>query len=244
VMSSTNMLSNTVSLVSQCRSLSIPVVHLPISIHISHSVMSSGSSPIKLDPRQTAVVLIEFQNEFLKPGGTLHDGVKAVMSSTNMLSNTVSLVSQCRSLSIPVVHLPISFSSSYSELHSSPYGILQGIVSSKSFQKGSWGSAIVDELQPAAGELVIEGKRGLCGFASTNLEFVLRQKDVKNVVLAGLLSNVCIESTMRTAYEKGFQVYTLTDCVATTSEEAQQAAINNYALFSRPVTSKEFVALF
>ncbi len=64
---------------------------------------------------------------------------------------------------------------------------------------------------------MIEGKRGLDAFGSTNLDFILRSKGITTVVLAGFLTNCCVESTMRSAYEKGFEVITLTDAVGATS---------------------------
>ena len=60
-----------------------------------------------------------------------------------------------------------------------PYGILKGVVDGNAFVKGTWGAAIVDELAPADGDIVIEGKRGLDTFASTNLDFILRSKGIK-----------------------------------------------------------------
>jgi nicotinamidase-related amidase len=72
---------------------------------------------------------------------------------------------------------------------------------------------------------------------------MLRSKGIRNVALAGFLTNCCVESTMRTAYEKGFNVFTLTDCVAATSKDQHDAAIAyDYPMFSNPVTSPEFVA--
>lgn len=90
--------------------------------------------------------------------------------------------------------------------------------------------------------MVIEGKRGLDGFMSTNLDFVLRQNSIENIALGGFLTNCCVESTMRTAYEKGYNVVTLTDCTAACSEEEQKASVDKtYPMFSKPMTSAEFV---
>lgn len=63
---------------------------------------------------------------------------------------------------------------------------------------------------------MVQGKSGLCGFTSTNLPFILSHNGIKNVALAGFLTNCCVESTMRAAYEAGFNVITLTDCCAAT----------------------------
>lgn len=97
-------------------------------------------------------------------------------------------------------------------------------------------------MQPAPGDLMVKGKSGLCGFMSTNLEFLLRQAGVKNMILGGFLTNCCVESTMRTGYEKGLKVYTLQDCVAATSIEAQEATLkNNFGMFSVPTTSDKIL---
>ncbi|MBX6391304.1 MAG: cysteine hydrolase [Frankia sp.] len=196
-----------------------------------------------LNPSETAVVLIEFQNDFVTEGGALHGAVADVMKSTNMLENTAKAVSQLREAGVTVMHCPISFAPGYGEIASTPYGILAGVVASSAFVKGAWGAEIAPELTPAEGDIVVEGKRGLDAFMSTNLDFMLRSKGIRNVALAGFLTNCCVESTMRTAYEKGYNVYTLTDCVAATSQEQHDAAINfDYPMFSNPVTSAEFVS--
>src|SRR5271167_2808974 len=191
----------------------------------------------------TALVLIEYQNDFTSEGGVLHEAVKPVMQSTGMLGHTVATVKRARELGAVIVYAPISFTPDYHELSPKPYGILKGVVDSKAFRKGTWGAEIVDVLTPAAGDIVIEGKRGLCGFASTNLDFILRSKGVKTVVLGGFLTNCCVESTMRTAYEKGYEVVTLKDCTAALSEEEQRAAVDkNYPMFSKPMTHGEFLS--
>ena len=196
-----------------------------------------------MDPKTTAVVLIEYQNDFTSEGGTLHGAVKPVMESSNMLANTIETVKAARALGATIIHAPITFADDYRELTPNPYGILKGVVDSKSFRKGTWGAAIVDVMTPEPGDIVVEGKRGLCGFASTNLDFILRSKGVKTVALGGFLTNCCVESTMRTAYEKGYEVVTLKDCTAALSEEEQRLAIEkNYPMFSKPMDHKAFLA--
>jgi nicotinamidase-related amidase len=194
-------------------------------------------------PEETAVVLIEYQNEFASAGGVLHGAVEAVIAETNMLDNTVKVVTNARDKGASIMHAPIMFSPGYAELTRHPYGILKGVVDGKAFVKGSWGAAIIDSLAPQETDIVIEGKRGLDTFASTNLGFILHSKGIKTVVLGGFLTNCCVESTMRTAYENGFEVVTLTDCVAATSTEEHHNAIKyDFPMFSKPMTSKEFIA--
>ncbi len=194
-----------------------------------------------VDPKRTAVVLIEYQNDFTSDGGTLHGAVKDVMESTGMMKNTAEVVDAARAAGATVIHSPISFAEGYGEISSNPYGILAGVVESNSFVKDSWGAAIVDEMAPQESDIVIEGKRGLDAFASTNLDFILRSKGIDTIALAGFLTNCCVESTMRSGYERGYQVYTLTDCVAATSQDEHDNAIaKDYPMFSRPTTGAAF----
>jgi nicotinamidase-related amidase len=195
------------------------------------------------DPKTTAVVLIEFQNDFTSDGGALHGAVEGVMASTHMLENAKRVADEARAAGATVIHAPISFADGYHEITDHPYGILAGVVDNKAFVKGTWGADIVDDLAPQADDIVIEGKRGLDTFASTNLDFILRSKGIKTVALGGFLTNCCVESTMRSAYEKGFDVVTLTDCVAATSQPEHDNAIQyDYPMFSRPMTSEEFTS--
>jgi nicotinamidase-related amidase len=116
--------------------------------------------------------------------------------------------------------------------------MLAAVKGGAAFTNGEWGAEFCDTMKPEKGDLVAKGKSGLDAFQTSNLNFLLSQKGIKNVVLAGFLSNVCIESTMRTAYEKGYRVYTVKDCLAATSIAAQDATLeHNFGLFSVPTTS-------
>ncbi len=196
-----------------------------------------------MEPARTALILIEYQNDFTSPGGSLHDAVAGVMDSSHMLANTEQTVRRARELGATIAFVPISFTEDYHELTAQPYGILKGVVDSKSFRQGTWGAAIVDVLEPQPADIVVEGKRGLDAFASTNLDFILRSRGITTVALAGFLTNCCVESTMRTAYEKGYDVITLTDCTATLSEDEQRFAVEkNFPMFSRPATHDQFLS--
>ena len=161
-----------------------------------------------MSPKTTAVVLIEYQNDFTTPGGKLHDAVKPVMESTSMLENTVEMVNQARKAGATIVYVPIQFAPGFNELSSTPYGILKGCKDGQVFEKGSWGAEIVDVLKPQPDDIVVEGKRGLDGFATTNLDFILRSRKIDTIALGGFLTNCCVESTMRTGYELGYNVIT------------------------------------
>ena len=196
-----------------------------------------------MNPETTALLLIEYQNDFVSEGGAQHDAVKQVMAETGMLAHSRTVADEARRHGVTVLHAPISFADGYPEIPSEPYGILAGIVEAQAFRKGTWGAEIAEEMTPADGDIVVEGKRGLDCFASTNIDFILRQRGITDLAIAGFLTNCCVESTMRSAYERGFRVVTLTDCTATLSSEEQRSAVEkNFPMFSRPMNHEAFLA--
>lgn len=196
-----------------------------------------------MNPKKTALVLIEFQNDFTTEGGALHGAVKGVMESTNMLTHAAETVKQARALGVTIVHSPIMFAKGYQEISAHPYGILKGVVDTNAFVKGAWGAEICEVMSPKEGDIIVEGKRGLDAFASTNLDFILRSRGLDQLAVCGFLTNCCVESTMRTGYERGYQVVTIKDCTAATSQAEHDAAHKfTYPMFSRPMDHGEFLA--
>ncbi|KQN37278.1 isochorismatase [Sphingomonas sp. Leaf407] len=196
-----------------------------------------------MTPEKTALLLIEYQNDFVSEGGAQHDAVKAVMADTDMLAHSRAVATAARDRGVTVMHAPIGFADGYPEIPADAYGILAGIVQAQAFRKGSWGAEIAAAMAPVDGDIVIEGKRGLDCFASTNIDFILRQRGITDLAIAGFLTNCCVESTMRSAYERGFRVVTLTDCTATLSAEEQAASVTKtFPMFSRPLTHDAFLA--
>ena len=103
--------------------------------------------------------------------------------------NTRRLVAAARAAGATIVHAPITFAPGYYEISEHPYGILKGVVDSTAFVKGEWGADFVDAIAPQEGDVVVEGKRGLDTFATTNLDFILRARGITTIALGGFLTN-------------------------------------------------------
>ena len=82
-------------------------------------------------------------------------------------------------------------------------GILAGCAKDRLFTEGTWNADFEESMIPQAGDLVVEGKKGLDAFPGTNLEALLKENGIETLALCGFLTNCCVESSMRTAYEKG-----------------------------------------
>jgi nicotinamidase-related amidase len=83
---------------------------------------------MSIDPSKTAVVLIEYQNDFVSEGDALHGAVEAVMDKIDMLANTRKMVQAARAAGATIMHAPITFAPGYNEISAHPYGILKGVV--------------------------------------------------------------------------------------------------------------------
>ncbi|MDQ6951410.1 MAG: cysteine hydrolase [Mariprofundales bacterium] len=157
----------------------------------------------------TALVLIGYQNDYFSQTGILRSVIES--DADRVLSNTLKTVQALASSATTIISTPILFTDDYRELND-PVGILKTIKEVGAFKHGSEGGKTNPELA-AFGERIIEipGKRGLNAFANTQLEQTLKAHNIEDVVLAGVVTAICIDSTGRAAHERGFRVHVLSD---------------------------------
>ena len=204
---------------------------------------SDAKGGAKIGAATTAVLFTEFQNEFATEKGKLHADVAPCMKETDMLNKAVKVAADARASGAKVMHTAITFSEDSSDNPNKGLGILGGCHKGKLFVRGSWNADFCDPMKPQEGDVVIDGKRGLDTFPGSDLEAQLKANGIETLAIAGFLTNCCCESTMRTAFEKGFNVITLTDCMAATSVAGHKAATEGtFGMFSTPMTADEFSA--
>lgn len=90
--------------------------------------------------------------------------------------------------------------------------------------KGTWGSQVVDELKPLPEEPVVF-KRRFSGFFGTDLDLILRENCIEEVVVTGVLTNICVLYTASDAYQRGYRVTVPKDCVAAADAEMHEFAL-------------------
>ena len=167
--------------------------------------------------------------------------VQEVVRSNNIVENISNAIRHARNKGLLIVHVPIAFSKGHPEVGTNPYGILDVVRNTGAFEKDTWGWQIYPEIDVCYEDIVIGGKSSICSFSGTNLDYVLRSHGISTIALGGLFSNICIESTMRTAYGKEYKTYALTDCMATLGKAEQEAAISyTFPMFSQPMSYQKF----
>ena len=104
--------------------------------------------------QETAVVLIEFQNEFCKEGGKLNPGVNSEISRQGTIENAVKLSRGARDKGAMIIHAPFIFNPAYYEEHQM-VGIVKAVADADAFKENTWGAEIIDELKPNEGDKVV-----------------------------------------------------------------------------------------
>ncbi len=202
---------------------------------------------------KAAIVLIEPQNDFLSPGGTMYQYIADQLAERDVIANLQRLLEGARAKGIKVFYVPFhSFEVGFPELKEGGPGRegLRGVEidmvadwGTGAWLRGTPGPEIIPQLTPQPGDIVIEGKKTLDAFHSTALDYLLRANEIEHVAMTGFHTNWCVESTARSAYDKGYRVTVLADCTATDTEREQSYAEEViFPRIGKVMTSTEFLA--
>lgn len=165
-----------------------------------------------MSPEKTAIILVGFQNDYFHPSGILRSVVEDEGGIDRVRRSTLDLLGALEETEVAVLSTPIQFTDDYSELVE-PVGILRTIRELRAFRRDGVGGQPIQEIEEMGDRvLTVPGKRGLNAFSNTELDHILRDRGVTDVVLAGVVTSICIDSTGRSAHERGFSVTILSDC--------------------------------
>jgi nicotinamidase-related amidase len=196
-----------------------------------------------MNAKKTAVVLQGLQNELCHPSGILHETVREQLRARNLIENVVAFLRQALALDMKCYVVPISFTPDYRELRA-PDGVFGIVKRLGAFKRGTPGVELIDEIKPFLPSLTVLGpKRGMCAFGTTDLDEHLQRDGVDTIVACGLLTNICIESTARTANDLGYRIVVLDDCTACQMAAAQEASEKFVLpLVARVMKSRDFLS--
>jgi nicotinamidase-related amidase len=179
------------------------------------------------DPKITALLCIDFYNDFLSQGGKLWPWVKDMAKEVNLLDNLRTIVRTAREAGIKIYHVPHHRwepGDYVNWKYPSPYQL--GAGERQAFAKGTWGGTFHDDFQVQEGDIVVTEHWASSGFPNTDLEHQLKRYGKEKIICVGLLANTCIEATARIGMELGFHVTLVRDATAARSPEAYHAALN------------------
>jgi len=167
---------------------------------------------VKLNKASTAVLVVDMLNDFLKPGG------KMVLEGGGVLIPPMRrLLTQARKAGLPVVYVNDSHR--------------PGLREDREFKKrsehcieGTWGAAVIDEIKPKKKDFVVL-KHRFSGFYDTDLDLTLKDLCIDTVIVMGVVTNICVRSTIHDAFFRGYKVLVPRDCVMATGEREQESSL-------------------
>lgn len=170
----------------------------------------------------SALIVVDVQNDYIHPDGVF--GQKGLVSAEMyaMMPDLKGLVESARSNGVPVIFIQTTHQD---ETDSEVWYSHSGGVANPVCRRGTWGAEFY-EVAPAEGEIVVN-KHRYSAFINTRLESVLRTLRVQTVVIAGVLTNVCVEATARDAYSRDYFVVLAENCCAASTLAEHEMTMQN-----------------
>jgi ureidoacrylate peracid hydrolase len=173
-------------------------------------------------PAKTAVIVVDVQNDFCSPDGALGKAGQPTQAAMDMIPNLQRLLTAARAAKAPVIFIQtIHEDATDSEAW---VGRMAG-KSASICRKNTWGAEFT-EVAPVPGEPVVI-KHRYSAFINTRLDSILRTFKVENLIMTGVSTNVCVESTARQGYMLDYHIVFLSDCTAAYSQEEHDMALYN-----------------
>ena len=176
----------------------------------------------RVDPRHTAILVVDMQNDFCAEGGYIDKVRKSDMSGNAPLAERImALVDAGRAAGTPVVWIKANYERRY----------LSGQALVKLDEMGvdlvccEWGWDFFG-VAPLVGEVVVE-KHSYSAFYGTELDGILRYNGIRTIVVTGVATNVCVESTLRDGYFNGYYTVMPEDCVGSYAPDLHEASLKN-----------------
>lgn len=184
------------------------------------------NTKITIEPKRSALLLLHWQNELVKPKGILSGPLMGILAASGTVGHMQAALQASREKGVLVVYVNVGHRKGYPEIANNPATLATGLIKAQAFIRGTWGAEVIEDLKPREDEIEIINY-STSAFTYTELDLLLRNRGITTVVLTGLATNWVVESTARDAFNRGYCVWTLSDCCNSSSREAHDYCVRN-----------------
>jgi len=178
----------------------------------------------RCDPKYAALVAVDVQNDFVSPKGSAAKRGEDVGPAMAMVPNLVRLIGEARRVGLTIVYIRTT----HSEWTDTPSWIYRTSQKSglNTCREGSWGAELYQGIVPLPNERVVI-KHRYSAFINTDLNTVLKARNIQSVLVCGVATNVCVETTARDAYMYDYYVTMIEDCSAAYESKLHLGTLEN-----------------
>jgi ureidoacrylate peracid hydrolase len=220
----------------------------PPSANDARIVLPARPEPIEVAPAKTAVLVVDLQNGYASPGGYRDLMGRDIGPAKAVIANSVRIVGAARAAGATIIFLQngwdpdlkLSGGPNSPNWHkSNPLKLMRSRpeLARKILTRGSWDYEFVPEIAPQAQDIVVPKAR-YSGFCGTDLDNILRSRDIRHLIFIGIATNVCVESTLREAFHREYFCILVEDAVQQSGPDfVQKASIYSVETFLGWVTT-------
>ncbi|HEY6895560.1 MAG TPA: cysteine hydrolase [Rhodanobacteraceae bacterium] len=198
---------------------------------MSLAKMHAEPYEFEFDPRTTALLVIDMQRDFVEPGGFGEALGNDVTPLTAVIGPCRRMLDAAREREMLVIHTREGHAPDLADCP--PSKLVRGRGDKRIgdlgpmgriLVRGERGHGIVDELAPLKGEVVVD-KPGKGAFCATDLDLILHNRSIRSLIVCGVTTEVCVNTTVREANDRGYECVVLSDCVGSYFPEFQRVAL-------------------
>jgi ureidoacrylate peracid hydrolase len=178
----------------------------------------------RCDPRLTALLVVDVQNDFVSPQGSAAKRGEDVSAAVAMVPNLIRFIDAGRRVGLTIVYIRTT----HSEWTDTPSWVYRSSQKSglSTCREGSWGAEFYEGISPRSSERVVI-KHRYSAFINTDLNTVLRARGIQSVLVCGVATNVCVETTARDGYMYDYYVTMIDDCSAAYDAKLHMGTLEN-----------------
>ncbi len=194
---------------------------------------------LELSPRKTALIVVDVQNDFCHPQGAFAKRGFTLSHVERAVDNLLSFMDHCRKSSVPIVFVRTNHSQ-WTDTQTWTERMEGAAREMRICRSDSWGAHFY-RVKPQESDFVVT-KHRFSGFVGTDLNLALRSRGIETLLMTGVATNVCVETTARDAFNLDYRIILVEDCCGAFFNEEHASALRNISQYFGVVTDSKSIA--